>query len=148
MERAKLWELVCALPTHLFAEGERGWTVKTSGSNITQQEARHETNPNQTQNTKLELCKASWYGTTAFVFFFFFLTKKYIFLRDSVWARWEQLQVSLFQLEKLKGKYFYFPFSQNTHTLLILNCTLMITVLPLGEGDCTFCPFCIGKYRR
>lgn len=35
MDRAKLGELVCALPTHLFAEGERGWTVRTAGSNVT-----------------------------------------------------------------------------------------------------------------
>lgn len=39
MERAKLWELVCALPTHLFAEGERGWTVRTSESTSAQQAA-------------------------------------------------------------------------------------------------------------
>lgn len=39
MDRAKLWELVCALPTHLFAEGERDWTVSASESNITQKAA-------------------------------------------------------------------------------------------------------------
>lgn len=39
MERAKLREPVCALPTHLFAEGERGWTARTSGSNIAQRAA-------------------------------------------------------------------------------------------------------------
>ncbi len=39
MDRAKLRELVCALPTHLFAEGEKGWTERTSESNIAQQAA-------------------------------------------------------------------------------------------------------------
>lgn len=39
MELPKLWELVCAMPTHLFAEGERGWTVRTSASTTAQQAA-------------------------------------------------------------------------------------------------------------
>ena len=39
MELAKLQDLVCALPTHLFAGGERGWTGSTSESNITQEAA-------------------------------------------------------------------------------------------------------------
>lgn len=36
MERARLQELDRTLPTHLFTEGERGRTEKTSESNIIQ----------------------------------------------------------------------------------------------------------------
>lgn len=107
MERAALRELVCCLCPHIVCwkgkrlDSEDLWIQHQPSERLAWNESK--------SNTELELWKASWYETMAFLFllFFFFLTKRkkrLFFSWASVWAGREQLQVSWCQLEKLKGE--------------------------------------------
>lgn len=89
MESAKLRELICALPTHLFAEGGRGRMARTSETLPSEQLAWNKSK----SNLKPKLCEASWCGAFCKLDIFLWV--------QSVWARRAQLQVSLCQLEKL-----------------------------------------------
>lgn len=63
MDPAKLLELVCVLPTHLFAGGERGSTASAFESNVTHKVAAIKEIQTNKQK-KVDLCKVSYYSTT------------------------------------------------------------------------------------
>lgn len=89
MAPAKLRELICALPTHLFAEGGRGRMARTSETLPSEQLAWNKSK----SNLKPKLREASWCGACCKLDISLWV--------HSVWAQRAQLQVSLCQLEKL-----------------------------------------------